>query len=348
MINKSKFEVEEENKFFKKINILSNLVKQLYDDGVIKENIKIPRICMAGMKSGGKSSILESLFNINIFPIGDGVVTRRPIELNLHHINSDESWVTFEEIKGEKFSDFEKVKDKIESLTDELCYRQEKCIDKPIILNAYSKKYADITLIDLPGIEPIRYIVPKNFELISEKMARRYIKDPLNIILYVISGNSYINLHQNTINNLDINESRTLGILTKLDIMDIGTDVREELLNKNNSFKFDFIGVKLRSKKDRLYNKMSVNEAKEKEKEFFKSHPIYGKMPDGYLGIDALMNKLAKLYFRVIKENLPQSIKITINDILSNKNDEDNDLDEISKNKDLKIRELLNMINQNC
>ena len=54
MINKSKFEVEEENKFFKKINILSNLVKQLYDDGIIKENIKIPRICMAGMKSGGK------------------------------------------------------------------------------------------------------------------------------------------------------------------------------------------------------------------------------------------------------------------------------------------------------
>ena len=71
-------------------------------------------------------------------------------------------------------------------------------------------------------------------------------------------------------------------------------------------------------------------------------------MPDGYLGIDILMNKLTKLYFRVIKENLPQSIKITINGILSNKKDEDSDLNEIYKNKDVKIKELLNMINQNC
>ena len=71
-------------------------------------------------------------------------------------------------------------------------------------------------------------------------------------------------------------------------------------------------------------------------------------MSDGYLGIDILMNKLTKLYFRIIKENLPQSIKITINDILSNKIDEDSDLNEISKNKDVKIKELLNMINQNC
>ena len=71
-------------------------------------------------------------------------------------------------------------------------------------------------------------------------------------------------------------------------------------------------------------------------------------MPDGYLGIDILMNKLTKLYFRVIKENLPQSIKITINGIFSNKKDEDSDLNEIYKNKDVKIKELLNMINQNC
>ena len=107
MINKGKFK-EEENEFFKKVNILSDLVKQLYDNNIIKENIKIPRICMVGIPSGGKSSLLESLFNINIFPIGDGIVTRRPIELNLHHINSDESWVTFEEIEGEKFTDLKR------------------------------------------------------------------------------------------------------------------------------------------------------------------------------------------------------------------------------------------------
>ena len=92
---------------------------------------------MIGIRNGGKSSVLESLFNLNIFPIGDEVVIHRPIELNLHHINSDESWVTFEEIEGEKFTDFEKVKDKIESLNEQLCRLPEKYIYKPMILNAY-------------------------------------------------------------------------------------------------------------------------------------------------------------------------------------------------------------------
>ena len=225
MINKDKFK-EEENEFFTKINILNNLVKQLYGD-IIKENIEIPCICVIGIRNRGKSSVLESLFNLNTFPIADEVVTHRPIELNLHYINSDESWVTFEEIGGEKFNDFEKVKYKIESLNEQLCRLPEKYIDKPMILNAYSKKYADITLIDLPDIEPIRYIVPKNFELISENMARRYIKDPLNIILCVVPGNNGINYYYNMINNLNINESNTLGILTKLDIMDIGIDVKK-------------------------------------------------------------------------------------------------------------------------
>ena len=207
---------------------------------------------MIGIRNGGKSSVLEPLFNLNIFPIGDEVVIHRPIELNLHHINSDESWVTFEEIEGEKFTDFEKVKDKIESLNEQLCRLLEKYIDKPMILNAYSKKYADITLIDLPGIVSFSFIDAQNkIYFITRDITRKYIKDQSNVILCVIPGNSDIEQYYNIIiNDLYINqgidESRTLGILTKLDIIDVGTDVKKELLNKNNSFKFDFTGVKLR------------------------------------------------------------------------------------------------------
>ena len=54
-------------------------------------------------------------------------------------------------------------------------------------------------------------------------------------------------------------------------------------------------------------------QAVKKEKEFFHKHPVYSKMPAGYYGTDVLIQKLTKIYFRVIREHLPKIIK-TIND----------------------------------
>ena len=46
-------------------------------------------------------------------------------------------------------------------------------------------------------------------------------------------------------------------------------------------------------------------ETKIKEKEFFKSHPAYHDLISELLGTDALINKLTKLYFKMVKENCP-------------------------------------------
>ena len=65
--------------------------------------------------------------------------------------------------------------------------------------------------------------------------------------------------------------TRTIGVLTKLDIMDEGTNAKKILLNEVIPLKLGYVGVKNRSKEDRI-NKISKAETIRKEKEFFKSH----------------------------------------------------------------------------
>jgi dynamin 1-like protein len=155
---------DKDNVLFKKLRKLITLVDQLRDVGV-QEYIKLPRIASLGTQSSGKSSVLESIVGLDFLPRGDGVVTRRPLELRLCHISEGEPYAYFEEVKGKKFTDFIEVRKTIERLTDEVCAGDKNIVDKPIVLNVYSQTCPDLTLIDLPGITRVPIgNQPKNIE----------------------------------------------------------------------------------------------------------------------------------------------------------------------------------------
>ena len=340
---------DSDNVLFKKLRKLINLIDQLRDCGV-NEYIKLPRICSLGTQSSGKSSVLESIVGLDFLPRGDGVVTRRPLELRLCHISTGDPWAVFEERKGKKFTDFIKVRETIEALTDEVCGKDKNILDKPIVLNVYSQTCPDLTLVDLPGVTrvPIEG-QPKNIEEITKNMAIRYIEDPLTIILCVIAANSDIATSDGLklAKEIDTSGSRTLGVLTKLDIMDAGTDARRALLNEEIPLKLGYVGVKNRSKLD-LNNRISMAETKRKEKEFFKTHPAYKNLPAGNLGTDVLINKLTKIYFKIIRENLPRIVK-AINDRLKTAEEELQGLGQPMPTDDAgKMSLLWNMINEYC
>lgn len=137
--------------------LISNLIFQdeLRDVG-LQQHIKLPRICMLGGQSAGKSSVLESIVGLDFLPRGDGVVTRRPLELRLNHASENITpWAKFEEVPGEKFTDFAKVKEMIDTLTDKICGKSKNIVDKPIVLTIYSHTCPDLTMVDLPGITRI-------------------------------------------------------------------------------------------------------------------------------------------------------------------------------------------------
>ena len=307
---------DNDNILFKKLRKLINLVDQLRDCGV-QEYIQLPRIASLGTQSSGKSSVLESIVGLDFLPRGDGVVTRRPLELRLNHTTDGKPWAIFDEVRGEKFYDFNKVRETIEKLTDDVCAGEKNIVDKPIVLNVYSPTCPDLTLIDLPGITRVPVgKQPKNIEEITKKMAKRYCEDPLTIILCVIAANSDIATSDGLkmAKELDKNGTRTLGVLTKLDIMDKGTDAKKVLLNQEIPLTLGYIAVKNRSKQD-LIDKISMEETQKKERDFFKNHPVYKHLPQSCFGNDVLIKKLTKILFRIIRDNLPGIIK-SINDAI--------------------------------
>ena len=340
---------EKDNILFQKLRKLINLIDQLRDCGV-NEYIKLPRICSLGTQSSGKSSVLESIVGLDFLPRGDGVVTRRPLELRLCHINHGEPWAIFEERKGQKFTDFNKVRETIEALTDEVCAKDKNIVDKPIILNVYSQTCPDLTLVDLPGVTRVPVgDQPKNIEEITKNMAKRYVSDPLTIILCVIAANSDIATSDGLklAKEIDTGGVRTIGVLTKLDIMDAGTDARKALMNEEIPLKLGYVGVKNRSKQD-LVNKLPMSEMVKKEKEFFRSHPVYKNMPQGYLGTDILIQKLTKIYFKIIRDNLPRIIK-AINDRMKEAEEELSSLGNPMPIDDAgKMSLLWTMLNEYC
>ena len=51
-------------------------------------SIRLPAIVAVGSQSSGKSSVLESIVGRDFLPRGSGIVTRRPVLMYLHNIQS--------------------------------------------------------------------------------------------------------------------------------------------------------------------------------------------------------------------------------------------------------------------
>ena len=83
-------------------------------------------------------------------------------------------------------------------------------------------------------------------------------EDQNTIILCVIPANQDITNDEvlYMARKIDREGERTIGCITKIDIMDRGTDARNLLLNKSEvQLKLGFVGIKNRSQADILENK---------------------------------------------------------------------------------------------
>jgi dynamin 1-like protein len=74
--------------------------------------------------------------------------------------------------------------------------------------------------------------------------------------------------------NVDPQGRRTIGVLTKLDLMDAGTNALDILTGRVYPLKLGFIGVVNRSQQDINSNKM-MSDQLESETEFFRNHAGY-------------------------------------------------------------------------
>lgn len=141
-------------------------------------------------------------------------------------------------------------------------------------------------------------------------MAHRYTSDPRTIILCVMPANIDMTTSDGLqmARELDPRGLRTVGVITKIDIMDRGTNAKRMLTGQDVPLRLGYVGVKNRAQQDIIDN-MSVKDAIEREKLYFSTHPVYSTIDSKLLGTETLTNKLTKVLFAHIKHNLPEITK---------------------------------------
>merc|ERR1712242_529888 len=95
------------------INKLQDLYTQTGGQGL---GLQLPQIAVVGGQSAGKSSVLENFVGKDFLPRGSGIVTRRPLILQL--INGQSEHGEFLHCKGKKFMNFNEIMKEIEEETD--------------------------------------------------------------------------------------------------------------------------------------------------------------------------------------------------------------------------------------
>lgn len=106
---------------------------------------------------------------------------------------------------------------------------------------------------------------------------------------------------------------RTIGVLTKIDLMDHGTNALDILSGRVYPLKLGFIGVVNRSQQDIQGNK-TLAEALKSESDFFKHHPAYRNMATR-CGTQFLAKSLNTTLMAHIRERLPD-IKARLNTLM--------------------------------
>uniref|UniRef100_A0A8B9KX16 Dynamin-1-like protein n=1 Tax=Astyanax mexicanus TaxID=7994 RepID=A0A8B9KX16_ASTMX len=298
--------------------------------------IQLPQIAVVGTQSSGKSSVLESLVGRDLLPRGTGIVTRRPLILQLVHVDPEdrrktsdendpnawkngrlykgvdgEEWGKFLHTKNKIYTDFDEIRQEIEAETERVSGNNKGISDEPIHLKIFSPHVVNLTLVDLPGITKVPVgDQPKDIEIQIRELILKYISNPNCIILAVTAANTDMATSEalKVAREVDPDGRRTLAVVTKLDLMDAGTDAMDVLMGRVIPVKLGLIGVVNRSQLD-INTKKSVADAIRDEYAFLqKKYPSLANRN----GTKYLARTLNRLLMHHIRDCLPE-LKTRIN-----------------------------------
>uniref|UniRef100_A0A671MFD9 Dynamin-2 n=1 Tax=Sinocyclocheilus anshuiensis TaxID=1608454 RepID=A0A671MFD9_9TELE len=267
-------------------------------------NLDLPQIAVVGGQSAGKSSVLENFVGRDFLPRGSGIVTRRPLILQL--VNNKAEYAEFLHCKGRKFVDFDEVRQEIEAETDRITGSNKGISPIPINLRVYSPHVLNLTLIDLPGMTKVAVgDQPPDIEHQIRDMIMQFISRESCLILAVTPANTDLANSDalKVAKEVDPQGLRTIGVITKLDLMDEGTDARDILENKLLPLRRGYIGVVNRSQKD-IDGRKDIRAALAAERKFFLSHPSYRHMAER-MGTPHLQKALNQQLTNHIRDTLP-------------------------------------------
>jgi hypothetical protein len=296
------------------------LLHGLSDLNIAADDIELPRICVAGSQSAGKSSVMEAISSVNL-PRGAGTVTRCPIEMRLARVTKDSEsgiWVKIKDETDHSMGELVEAADlatKIQELCDKVRGDNYFC-EQPIVVDIRNSKVMDLTLIDLPGVvghvkDGNRTVEEKNAIIDqSKRMTMNYIKDPMTTILVVREARSDVelNLVGLLVEQVDPKAERTIEVITKPDLLENDPEALYKALVADE--RTEKYVVRCR---DRLQTEkgLTLDEAHAQEVAFFRelkkkstADTPFDRLQKSF-GVPLLVKKLSEFLFQQIHENIP-------------------------------------------
>ena len=226
------------------------------------KDIDLPQLVVCGDQSAGKSSVLEGITQIP-FPRAEGLCTKFPTEVILersdgteaiiatiipHPSRSDESKSRLQEFQR-VIKDFTQLPDVIATVGQVMGLRGygpeqgfAKDSEKPAFvedvlrIKVTGQTGPNLTIVDLPGLISVASDEQTEEDIATvQRMVDSYVEKPRTIILAVVQATNDI-ANQSIIKKskkFDAAGQRTVGIITKPDLINEGTEGRIATLAKN-------------------------------------------------------------------------------------------------------------------
>jgi len=357
------------NKDINETNILSNKeilkVASILNSSYIDNHlVDLPKLVVVGTQSSGKSSLLNSLIGLDILPVGKSMTTRTPLHLELiQSINENRIefgnynnylWITEKKIPiiypNLTTECKEQIRIEIESQTINKAGPGLNISIAPIYIKIYATNVPNLSLIDLPGLTSVAITdkgQPKDIKEQIISLVLNYIKQQNTIILAIITARPDIeaDMAMELVKQADPKGDRTIGILTKLDLMNEDADVSIYLDNNVCSdlkLKYGYFGIRNRSNQSQ-----TIQEALAIERTYFQNHSVYrNEKYKSRLGIPVVSSSLSHILVNNIKQCLPKVLQ----DINKKLEETTNNLEELGtsvpQNKEIKINIINGLLSQ--
>jgi len=247
----------------KEIIKIASILNSTYIDNTL---IELPKLVVVGTQSSGKSSLLNSLIGIDILPIGKSMTTRTPLHLDLIPTSTENriefgnysnmQWnvekkinITYPAITQEQRN---QVMNEIENQTNTKAGTDLNICSNPIHVKIYAFGIPTLSLIDLPGLTSIAITdkgQPKDIKDQIISLVSSYIKQKNSLIIAVIAARPDIeaDMAMELIKNADPQGNRTIGVLTKVDLMNEDSDITNYLENNVSNdlkLKYGYFGIR--------------------------------------------------------------------------------------------------------
>ena len=291
--------------------------------------LSLPQLVVCGDQSAGKSSVLEALTEIP-FPRSENLCTRFATEIILRRavtnsltikiipddkrpLNEQTAIKAFKESITD-FSELARVMDAAKAIMDKDASTSSTLVAKAFARDVLSIEIEgptrpQLTLVDIPGLihASTKGTVDADVPLVAS-ITDQYIKQPRTICLAVVSA-AYDTANQGIlgkVREVDKNGDRTLGIITKPDLLPSGSGNENSFLelarNENIFFKLGWHVLKNRKFDEREF---SLEERDKSEDQYFRTSN-FKSLPNESLGIDNLRTRLSVLLFEHVKQELPK------------------------------------------